>query len=90
MVFIQSEGHPKKTVAFDVDQVQRLKDDEHTIHQKEDEEMETAATIKNKSKKTEEQNSTLTGKLIKDKRKKVHLLELISFQVLILKICNRE
>ena len=72
----QSDSQPKKTVAFEVDQVQKLQDSALTIQQKQEKEVDQEVTAEgsiNLQKvdtkvKDNDQNSDLTAKLKKKRQ----------------------
>ena len=75
--WVQSESHPKKTVAFDVDQVQKLENDSVTLkkakEEEEEEKQSASAKIKKAKKKSEDTSSSVTTKL-----KKKHVVTEVS------------
>ena len=84
----QSPKTPKKTVAFEVDQLQKLTEDEITLKMKDEEEKQEDIISEGKFKidknvemENQETSSTLTGKLKKHitKKVKLHYLKMILF-----------
>ena len=80
---LQQEEHPKKTVAFQVDQEQKLKDDEVRISQSQKDQGEKIETISAEAKlkleeKTEEVSSEIKVELEKRITKQVHIIIILA------------